>query len=692
MERASLVCAGKQSADATSARSRAACDRLELANSGAVVAETLVEHERLVSSHGQRLAAMPGTAVATTEAAAQIDIVLRQLTSPAGSEPMRKLCDTTRSRATNGSEPGAHEGLTGVLASDDARLSIMMTVVKVPWKALSLVAFSLAACSGSSREHDTGDAKRSALARSVVVSDTGLTAGIGRVEPEVCEGARLRIEGSFPATQPTDRTVYFEPCGVPGHIESWTSSVVEVTVPPTATTGCVWFGAERGGNPFAFGLGPSGSSVLSDLAAAGLVTPAMLRAVRAHWDRHWATQSCTPLCVGTAAAPRNHVAVVRPPSIVRLETVRGIPSVDAPGQSRPALQYDDACTQTRLRWTAAGAETAELGRDGVRLLAGLGPMGDAPVNHQLGRHSYTLTARNACGEATRQLDVFGVNLVQILPNPALVDPMSVDNAGKKKLTVDVVTSCPLQADWTVRLVNSDPTRMSFPATIAIPAGARQATFDVTTTEASADQPIGTIRWSGSSDQDWPPLAWPGGPDTEVYVRSPPDHLESTLDPAALGLFFNVGPQGTCELGKLSFPAVTLSGATVSLDSVTPGDTSKGWNVVLRAPTISLETQIGATALKLTGSAEGTGTLSRGNRIDLRLNLAIEIRRTGRPDVVATIEFPSLTSDGPGGQPLHNGDVSLFGVGTITGGLNEFGCDSAAPVRALVRAHANPSPY
>ncbi|MEA2874370.1 MAG: hypothetical protein QOH67_4348 [Hyphomicrobiales bacterium] len=183
-----------------------------------------------------------------------------------------------------------------------------------------------------------------------------------------------------------------------------------------------------------------------------------------------------------------------------------------------------------------------------------------------------------------------------LPTVASVTPAAIELLGSNSVALTVALTSGAQGTGAVvSLTSSNPTVLSVPATLAIPAGAQSGTVTATTSIVPANTPVlVTASYNNSSL----------GTTITLLPVPPPAALNS------IGFFPNTVTGGTAALAILSVTSPVGSGGfTASLSAnvqgiitlpatitVPPGQTNIGFSV----PTVAVTTQTGLTVFATAG--------------------------------------------------------------------------------------------
>jgi hypothetical protein len=357
----------------------------------------------------------------------------------------------------------------------------------------------------------------SALARTMrAVEVDANTDRIGQLVPSrLCVPGQVRIlplaSTGFDATAPPRVGVYVN--GTAGTIDSWNGREVLASFPEEAGSGHVWF--QRVPDPPA-DLGSSVEEDMRALSACPTFAGGMIGRGSALAHAYLGLPGrVQPMRTPDHRRPETFLTCRHAPQIVAFT------ALDDQGRQVTGFNPGEACAKVTLRWTVLSDDPTPPAVDildqAVVRFPGLAPTGTVnftpPAYVRL-----TLRAQNACGSATRDLDVevrrpvlrLGLDRVAVVKGQSAALPFSF--------------SCPVTAPTTVSFVSSDPARASVTASFTVPAGAAAGQVTVTgVAPAAAERVAATITASAPGYTDRTVDVWVENPLGEwAVVKDPAD--------------------------------------------------------------------------------------------------------------------------------------------------------------------------
>lgn len=480
---------------------------------------------------------------------------------------------------------------------------------------------------------------------------TGITSQPGGT----CFGEDIVIQGTFPETPPPDTTIYFERCGVPAQITSWSPTEVKVAVPPGATNGCVWFGKTR--PPPA--KPPTGTppawldDELNRMVSASKLDRTLANSIRDHYLAFPPPKECEQLCVGAKGAWRNLATVLPPPAIEAFRAVDAtLGNSPGPGATK---QLVDACTPTTIEWIAPRSTDIVVKAGNRTVATNKLAQGQVKETLPIGSRAYRLDAKNRCGTRSHALTLDAENRVEF----ASLD-VSVPHKGLGNGTVDVTSTCKSGFARKVKLQNLSTDRVSFPESVTIPAYGTKATVAITNlVESSAvaaiTQPFATLGFAPITDQGWPdhPTL---GPSADLFWKELPKTLDTSLS-ATVDVTFGK-PCLVADYGKQS------GKATVALRLTNTGGAN--YDVAVPAPFAKTdrELDIGGRKVHLEMTTTVGKAYERGHRLVFE-NVNIKVAIKEFPTESFELTFLTVEGDATAGS-LTDGTFKLRGTGLVTG--------------------------
>lgn len=294
------------------------------------------------------------------------------------------------------------------------------------------------------------------------------TSRIDSIDPStVCAGNVITLKPKpstpFDASPPAGIKAFFAACSQEGTIENWKPLEIRVTVPDSAQSGRVVLGRDR----------PSDEA-------------AQIQEI-AFTDAQAVVSSCQLIAAGGGSQLLKSFYVGLPMTVckdafappgVPFLTVRSKPRVDwfTALDERGEVIGSRAitpCAPVTLQWSTqshAAGTAVVLEIDGAQVPGTLPLVGTLQTE---ARPRYRLLITDGCGTDSRALNL---NLGQPELN-ASVEHVMLRRG--QSATVTISSSCPVASDTTVTLTNSDPARVSAPASATIRAGSREVAISVT---------------------------------------------------------------------------------------------------------------------------------------------------------------------------------------------------------------------